>query len=200
MEPKWSILIRQYRLRHRLTQQGLALLLGVSQKTVSRWERDEDKPRPEQQGRFRDLAAEPVDFLCQSLRMSVEHSPAPRALSYYENLRLIAVSRPAIAKRPSIVNWIGSDLLPAACGILAEMRGDAALQRDIAKGEVLGVSAITRSVLRTAEHAQIGTYRTAISYFWIDGRLFSDAISAPAPRNSKLGYTALRMDELVERI
>jgi transcriptional regulator with XRE-family HTH domain len=196
MGPKWSILIKQYRLQHRLTQQRLGLLLGISQKTVSRWERDEDRPRPDQKRRFLDLAAEPAGAISQMLRMSVEYCPAPRALSFYENLRLIAVSRPAIAKRPSIVNWIGCDLLPAACGVLAEMRDDAALQRDIVKGEVFCVSAVTRSVLQTPEHERIGTYRTAVSYFWIDGRLFSDAISAPAPRNSKLGYTALRMDEL----
>src|SRR5262249_21861579 len=132
----------------------------------------------------------------QMLRTSVEHCPAPRALSFYKNLRLIAVSRPAIAKRPSIVNWIGRDLLPIACGVLAEMYNDAELQRDIAKGEVHCVSAVTRSVLRMPEHEQIGTFRTTISYFWIDGRLFSDAIGVPAPCSSKLGYNALRMDEL----
>ncbi len=197
MEPEWSKLIRHYRLQHHLTQERLGLLLGVSQKTVSRWERDEDRPRLDQQRRLRDLAAEPAGAISQMLRMSVEHCPAPRALSFYENLRLIAVSRPAIAKRPSIVNWIGRDLLQLACGVLAEMRDDTALQRDIVKGEVLCVSSVTRSVLRTPEHEQISTYRTAISYFWIDGRLFSDAISVPAPRNSKLGYTALRTDELV---
>jgi transcriptional regulator with XRE-family HTH domain len=196
MEPKWSLLIRRYRLQHRLTQERLGLLLGVSQKTVSRWERGEDKPRLGQQRRFLDLAAEPVDAICQVLRTAVENCPAPRALSFYENLRLMAVSRPAIVKRPSIVNWIGCDLLPLACGVLVEMRDDAALQRDILKGEVLCVSSVTRSVLQTAEHEQIGTYRTAISYFWIDGTLFSDAISVPAPRNSKLGYKALGMDEL----
>jgi len=196
MAPKWSLLIKQYRLQHRLNQQQLGILLGVSQKTVSRWECGEDRPRLDQQRRFRDLAAEPVDAISQILRMSVEHCPAPRALSFYENLRLIAVSRPAIAKRPSIVDWIGRDLLPLACGVLAEMRGDAALQRDIVKGEVLCVSAITKSVLKTPEHERIGTYLTTTSYFWIDGKLFSDAVSVPAPQCSKLGYTALRMDEL----
>src|SRR5262249_14210705 len=131
MAPKWSLLIKQYRLQHHLSQEQLGLLLGVSQKTVSRWERDEDRPRLGQQRRFRHLAAEPVDGISQVLRRSVEYCPAPRALSFYENLRLIAVSRPAIAKRPSIVNWIGCDLLALACGVLVEMRDDAALQRDI---------------------------------------------------------------------
>jgi transcriptional regulator with XRE-family HTH domain len=196
VEPEWSKLIKHYRLQHHLTQERLGLLLGVSQKTISRWERDEDRPRLDQQRRFRDLAAEPADTISQTLRMSVEHCPAQRGLSFYKNLRLIAVSRPAIAKRPSIVNWIGRDLLPLACGVLAEMRDDAALQRDIAKGEVLCVSTVSRSVLRTPEHEQIGTHQTTISYYWIDGRLFSDAIGVPAPCTSQLGYTPLRMDEL----
>jgi DNA-binding XRE family transcriptional regulator len=196
MEREWSKLIRHYRLQHSLTQEKLGLLLGVSQKTISRWERDEDKPRLDQQRRYRDLAAEPTDAISQTLRMTVEHCPAPRGLSFYENIRLIAVSRPAIAKRPSIVNWIGRDLLPLACGVLAEMCNDAELQRDIAKGEVLCVSALMSAALRTPEDEYIGIYRTTISYFRIDGRLFSDAISAPVPCGSRLGYTALRMDEL----
>ena len=44
-----------------------------------------------------------------------------RALSRTQNLRLQAVSPPAIAKRPSVVEWIGRDLAGIACGVLAEM-------------------------------------------------------------------------------
>ncbi len=175
------------------------MLLGVSQKTISRWERGEDTPRPAQQRRLRDLAAVPFDQMVQSLRLSIEHCPAPRALSVYENLRLLAVSPPAIAKRPSIVNLIGSDLRPLASGLLAEMRDDAALQRDIAKGEVLGISAITEGVLKTLPDRVAGKFQTTIAYFWVDGALFSDAISMPAPSSSKLGYTALRLDEVAGR-
>ncbi len=199
MPPRWSSLIKQYRLRNRLTQERLGLLLGVSQRTVSRWERGEDMPRPAQQRRLRDLAAVPFDHMVQSLRLSIEHCPAPRALSVYENLRLLSVSPPAIAKRPSIVNWIGSDLRPLACGVLAEMRDDAALQRDIAKGEVLGISAITEGVLRMPPDSVGGKLQTAIAYFWVDDALFSDAISMPAPPSSKLGYTALHLDEVAGR-
>jgi transcriptional regulator with XRE-family HTH domain len=40
------------RLRARLTQQGLAGALGISQAAISRWERGDTEPRPEQLGRL----------------------------------------------------------------------------------------------------------------------------------------------------
>jgi hypothetical protein len=109
-------------------------------------------------------------------------------------LRLKAV----IAKRPSITEWIGRDLVGIACGILQQMLDNRPLQKGMADGEIACVLATTRSVLKTAEHPHVGTYQTTISYFFHEGALYSDAISARAPRNAALGYQPVSVDSLID--
>jgi len=197
MSVDWSRLVRRHRIRHGLTQMRMAVALGVSQRTISRWERGEDRPSLDQQRLLRDLAWEPTSPMLRSLAASVFHCPAPRALSRTRNLRLQALSRPAIAKRPSVTEWIGRDLAPIACGVLAEMLDDRVLQRGIAGREIAFVLTTTRSVLQTVEHARVGTFRTTISYFFHEGTLYSDAISVPVPADAALGYAAVPMDAII---
>ena len=102
----------------------MATVIGVSQRTVSRWERGDDKPSLDLQRKLRDMGWEPPGTLLASLAQSVRHCPFPRALSRTHRLRLQALSGPAIRKRPSVVDWIGRDLAPIACGILEEMLDD----------------------------------------------------------------------------
>ena len=195
MTDAWPQLIKRYRLRHGLTQAGFAASIGVSQRTVSRWERGEDRPSLALQKHLRDLGWAPPAPLLASLVQAVRHSPFPRALSRMPRLRLLALSKPALAKRPAIRDWIGRDLAPQAEGILAQMLDDRALQRGIANGEIACVVATTKSVLDTGEQVRNGTYRTLVSYFFHDGTLYSDAISAPGPARARLGYSAVPMED-----
>jgi transcriptional regulator with XRE-family HTH domain len=197
MSESWQNLIRLYRTRHGLTQERMANVIGVAQRTISRWERGEDTPGLEQQRRLRDLGWEPTGLLLKSLAAAVRHCPAPRALCRTQNLRLQALSAPAIAKRPSVTEWIGRDLAPIACGVLEEMLEDKPLQRAIANREIAGIVATSRSVLRTAEHDRIGAHRTTVTYFFHEGTLYSDAVSVPAAPDAPCGYRALTMDEIV---
>jgi DNA-binding XRE family transcriptional regulator len=194
----WSALIRRYRLRHGLTQGRMASLVGVSQRTISRWERGEDNPNFEWQRRLRDLGWQPPGSLLGSLAASIPHCPFPRALSRTRNLRLQALSLPAIEKRPSVTEWIGRDLALIATGVLQEMLDDKLLQQGIANKEIASVVSTTRSVLRTAEHERIGTYRTVVTYFFHEGTLYSDAVSSPASADAALGYKVVPMDSLGE--
>ncbi len=197
MSEDWGELVKRYRLRHGLTQGRMATVIGVSQRTVSRWERGDDRPSLDLQRKLRDLGWEPPGALVKSLAHSIQHCPFPRALSRTPRLRLQALSGPAIRKRPSMTNWIGRDLAPIACGILQEMLDDPSLQKSIADREIACVLTTTRSVLRTKEHRRIGTYRTVITYFCHEGTLYSDAVSMPAPATAKLGYKAIAMDDVV---
>jgi transcriptional regulator with XRE-family HTH domain len=183
-------------MRHGLTQMRMAAVVGVSQRTVSRWERGEDRPSLDQQKLLRDLGWEPPTTLLQSLAASVIHCPAPRALSRTQNLCLQALSQPAIDKRPSVTEWIGRDLVGIACGVLAEMLEDKPLQRAIANREIACILATTRSVLQTVEHPRIGAYRTTITYFFHEGTLYSDAVSVPASADEACGYEAISMDDV----
>ncbi len=197
MQPEWKDIVKQYRQGFSLTQLDMARLLAVSQKTVSRWESGENKPSLAQQRQFRDLLRRPSFNVCDALSAAVRTCPVPRSLFLHPNLNLQALSPAAIAKRPSMAGWIGCDLAPIACGVLADVLADRALQRSILKGEIACVHAVTRSVYRTPEHRSIGTYRTTVSYFRIDGRLFRDALSVPAPANTALGYWPVSMDAVV---
>jgi transcriptional regulator with XRE-family HTH domain len=94
----------------------MASVFGVAQRTISRWERGEDTPGLDQQKRLRDLGWEPTGLLLKALAAAIRHCPAPRALCRTQNLRLQALSGPAIAKRPSVANWIGRDLAPIGAG------------------------------------------------------------------------------------
>ena len=198
MTEAWHQIVKQYRLRHGLTQQRLAASLNVAQRTVSRWERGEDRPSLSQQRILRDLTRLPDATLSARLFQSVANCPMPRALSRLPGITLLALSAPAIRKRPSMLSMIGQDLVPIATGVLAEMLDDTTLQRGIAGGDIACVRAITQSVLRTPEHANIGTYETTITYFFYDGTLFSDAISTPAADGALCGYRAIPLDELIE--
>lgn len=197
MMENWGELVRRYRKRHSLTQHGMATILNVSQKTVSRWERGDDQPSLSLQKHLRDLIQKPTSTLLTRLFQSVANSPIPRALSRAPNITLMTLSPPAIAKRPSMVNWIGRDLTPLATGVLAEMLDDRALQRSIQNGDVACVRSTTASVLRSPEHPHIGMYETTITYFLHDGTLYNDAISAPAGPGARCGYYVVAMDEAV---
>lgn len=193
----WSDLVKRYRLRHGLSQARLGGLFGVSQRTISRWERGDDLPSLEQQKRLRDLGWELPGSIIANMRAAVWHCPVARALSRTQRLNLQAVSAPALRKRPSVADLVGTDLAPFACGILEEMLDDRALQASIGRREISCVLTTTRSVLRTAEHPRIGTWHTVITYFYHEGTLYSDAVSERVPRGTQLGYRAVAMDEVV---
>ncbi len=196
MSEDWRTFVRRYRLRHGLSQARLAELLGVAQRTVSRWERGDDRPSVLQQKRLRDLGWEPSGSLLRSLSASIAFCPVPRALTRGQGLELQRLSGPALAKRPSMANWIGRDLAPLACGVLAEILDDRVLQGAIAAGEIHSLVTTTRSVLRTQEHSSIGLFRTTITYFFHEGTLYNDAIGFPAPGDAVCGYLPISMDDV----
>jgi len=190
----WGNKVKHFRVRHGLSQQRMATIMGVSQRTVSRWERGEDKPSIAQQKHLRDLGWEPPGSLLDRLPMSILNCPAPRALSRTARLQLQMVSIPAIEKRPSIVDWIGKDLVGIATGLLQEMLDDRELQKAISRMEIAGIVTTSGSVLRTSESARVGKFRTAITYFFHERTLYSDAISYPVADDAPCGYVPIPMD------
>ncbi len=198
MRDAWPALVRQFRLRHGFSQARVADLLGVSQRTVSRWERGEDSPSLAQQKRLRDLGWAPASAILRNLSASVQHCPAARALTRTDRLTLVGLSGPALVKRPSMANYVGHDLAPVACGVLQTILDDRDLQRAIHGGEIHSLITTTRSVLKTAEHAHIGLYRTTITYFFDEGILYSDAIGVPCAEDAVCGYEAIPMEAVVQ--
>ena len=191
----WGGVVRSVRLRGGISQQQLAQLLGVSQRTISRWERGDDNPSISQQKRLRDLGWEPPGSLLRSLVSAVTMCPVPRALTRTPRLQLLAVSKPALDKRPILANWIGEELIGMAGGVLKNMLDDRQLQRSIARQEIAGIVAVTESVLQMPGPPLASAFQTTITYFWHEGTLYSDAISQPAAAGAACGYCAIPMDE-----
>lgn len=174
----------------------MAVVIGVPQRRLAVWERGEECPGEAPLKRVLDLMHRLPSELLAGVSQSVVRCELPRALSRTSQLNLQALSGPAIDKRPTIVEWIGENLAPIACGVLKSMLDDAALQRGIANRDIAGVVATTRSVLRTTESDEVGMFRTTINYFFHDGVLYSDAIAVPAPAGEPVGYTAIAADEI----
>jgi len=174
----------------------MADLCGIQPKRLAALERGEADACPDLVARLIDLTHRLPSELLSSLSASVARSGLPRALSRSSRLRLEALSGPAIVKRPRIVDWIGKDLAPIACGELEAILTNSVLQRAIKKREVAGIVTTTRSVLRTEDSETVGIYRTTVNYFFHDGMIFSDAIAVPAPEDERMGFTPLLVDEL----
>lgn len=188
--------VRQFRLRLGLSQQRFGDVLGVASWRVADWERREGEPDEAQSQRIVELVRDLPSELLAGLKERVGRCELPRALSMTKRLNLQAVSPPAIAKRPTILDWVGRDLAPIATSVLREMLDDRDLQKAIARHDVVGVVATTRSVLDTAEAAEITAYRTTINYFFHDGVMFSDAIAVTASDDERIGYTPITVDEI----
>lgn len=191
-----SRIVRHFRLRHGLSARRMADICGLQPKRLAALERGEIEPCPELTRRLIDLSHRLPGELLGCLSSSVARTTLPRALSRSSRLRLEAVSGPAIEKRPSIVDWIGKDLAPVACGVLRSMLDDGDLQRAIKKREVASIVTTTRGVLRIGDCETIGTYRTTITYFFHEGEQFSDAIAVAAPDGERTGFTPLLVDEI----
>ena len=187
---------KHFRLRHGLSQVRMAELVGVNGRRLAAWENGDSEPGAVFKSRVIDLMRDLPSDLLGGLSQSVVRCELPRALCKSGRLNLQAVSGPAIDKRPSIVDWIGRDLVPIACGVLASMLDDRELQRAIVKREVAGVVATTQSVLRTSDAETIGTYRTTINYFFHDNVLYSDAVALPVSADERSGYTPIMIDEV----
>lgn len=196
MSQNWTEMVRHYRVRHGLSQHRMAALMGVSQRTISRWERGEDNPSLVQQKRLLDLGWEPSSAFMRGIAAAVLHCPAPRALTRTESLKLELLSPSALAKRPSMANHVGHALAPIACGILQEILDDAPLQKAISSGEIATLVTTTRSCFQTIEHARIGVFNTTVTFFFHEGDLYSDAIGFPAPEDTPLGYTSVARESI----
>lgn len=79
-ERDWLIDIRRFRQENDLTQHELATFLGVSQKTVSRWERGVDQPAPEVRRRLELFLQEVAEIPLPSVWEAIRNAPVPLAL------------------------------------------------------------------------------------------------------------------------
>lgn len=75
MVENWGLVVRRLRIVHGLSQERVGIMFGVSQRTVSRWERSEAKPGPGCRRRLRDLERELSEALSGSPVAPARPSP-----------------------------------------------------------------------------------------------------------------------------
>lgn len=80
VERDWLTDIRRFRQENELTQHELATFLGVSQKTVSRWERGADQPGPEIRKRLELLLQEAAESPLPTVWETIRNAAVPLAL------------------------------------------------------------------------------------------------------------------------
>ena len=66
MVENWGLVVRRLRIVYGLSQHRVGTIFGVSQRTVSRWERSENKPGPECRRRLRELEWDLSEALADS--------------------------------------------------------------------------------------------------------------------------------------
>lgn len=89
----WANTIKAYRQTRGLTQEQMALAVGVIQKTISRWERGQDFPDLKHQKLLRDMMHKPSDDVNV---LMVNNSPNMHTLSYAaQPMRGVAASKAA---------------------------------------------------------------------------------------------------------
>lgn len=113
--------IRRMRLLRSMKQQHLAELLGVNQATVSRWERDQLAPSPEQAVRLERIFAAPHHAVADAaLKRLVEDCLRPVHLICDSTHRLLSASRPRQSEwRAPIGAFLGRSLFPYASAEIA---------------------------------------------------------------------------------
>ncbi len=82
--------LRRFRREHNLTQQDLAAFLGVSQRTISRWERGEDRPSGEAEARLNLLIGERGADALPAVYEAIRDAVVPIALVDASGAVLIA--------------------------------------------------------------------------------------------------------------
>lgn len=79
-DTQWLMDVRAFRAENNLTQHDLAIFLGVSQKTISRWERGVDQPGLEIRKRLETLLADGTGSRMPALYEAVRDAVVPLAL------------------------------------------------------------------------------------------------------------------------
>jgi transcriptional regulator with XRE-family HTH domain len=99
MAEDWGPLVRRFRVLHGLTQERIAEMFGVSQRTVSRWERSENKPSPQCRRRLRDLTPQEPSGHATLQEDHVAFAIAERAVALLGSLSPESIERLPAAER-----------------------------------------------------------------------------------------------------
>lgn len=196
--------ITDWRKAHAIKQAALADYVGVSQATVSRWERGIDQPNLGAQNRLRDLVSKMMhsDMDLLRHRVMVENLPDARALFDYDGIQFITCSERFEAIWPGFSQCQGMMLRDYMVGETRELVEDDEMRRAILSGDVLYMAGVSeRHTLgvadRFSQHDDTSVRHCWSVRFHRSGRRTLVEMSyQPCPQQHETGITkVIRLSE-----
>ena len=138
-----SIVIRRWRKASGLKQGGLAVLLGVSQAAVSRWENGIDQPSAAVYAKIRTLIGTPTFSQIGLEQAVISRMPGIRALVDLDGMRLLATSQAFKTLWPEVVTAEGERFADHLLDQTRDLYNDAAIMSAIRSNEIAMIAAVS---------------------------------------------------------
>jgi len=191
-----SIVIRRWRKAAGLKQGGLAVLLGVTQATVSRWENGIDQPSAEVYAKIRTLIGKPTFSQIGLEQAMVTRMPGLRALVDLDGMRLLATSQAFKAVWSELVAAEGQMLADHLIGLSQDLFIDQSIANSIRRNEIAMIAAVSdRHLNGFGDHAF--RHYWAATYRKVGSRYLAEISFEACEPDAELGLRhILRVDEI----
>lgn len=167
-----SVVIRSWRRATGLKQGALAILLGVSQATVSRWENGLDEPTAAVYAKLRSLVDEQSHLKLRIEARVIERQPGVRALVDWDGMTLLATTPTYKLIWPEIVAAEGQRLADYLVDQSRDLFHDDAMAQAVRREEIAMITGVSDRHLNgfnnltfrhywTVAHKKIGTRHLA---------------------------------------
>lgn len=189
--------IKAWRQAKSLKQAKLAVMLGVTQATVSRWEAGQDEPSRELRARLLDLIAGDLKGTAPLEQKLIEHQLGYRILVETSGVRMLGLTRQLRELWPDFTVRVGQYLEDYCVNEAAQMFGDPVMKAEMLSGNIAFLSGASERHLSLREghalkHRWTATFRKdgSRSYFELDMQPCEDDVVTGI-------HQLLRLDDLI---
>lgn len=185
MKSEFSAALRAWRRMNLLSQAELAKRLGVSQQSVSLWERGADMPASNKIKKIQELIGRNDALLIE--RLSIRNQSTIRTLIDTDGAKLIECSSGFVSAWPTFSELTGIFLQDKLINESQELVRNKQLWQDILSGELKIVSGVS------LEHFDVG-YDKPFKHRWnacfkqYGARIIADIVIEPAEKEAQTGF------------
>lgn len=169
-----------------MKQAGLASLLGVSQPTITRWERGLDFPSPARMDQIRDMMAGAQRDELALERLLIERQSTIRTVLDMDGMKLSAVSEGYRRLWPEFSTLIGVPLEEALINETRTILDDEDLMARIRQGSVGLISGVSERHFAFEMDTAV-THRWHICFRRYGRALYADIMFEPCGENASTG-------------
>ena len=138
-----SDVLRDWRRAEGLKQGAVAIMLGVSQATVSRWENGIDQPSSEIYAKIRTLIGRRSFSELDTHQAVVSRLPGMRALVDLDGMKLLATSQAFKEIWPDVAAAEGERFADHLLDLVRDIYNDAATMKSIKANEIAMIAAVS---------------------------------------------------------